>query len=736
MQRETSKRGNSMRRAIPIAALTLVAVAAFELSHVASIPPLPSFAAVRAAYRPSDTVLLDRHGEIVHEMRIDMHGRRLRWTALADVSPALVRAVIASEDRHFYSHSGVDLRAVAAAALSQIERSGRRWLGSTPPAPRGASTITMQLVGLLDPHLRHRGTPRSLSAKWQQMRAAWALERRWSKDEILEAYLNLVTFRGEVQGVSAAAHALYGKEPHGLDQAESAVLAALVRAPNASLPVLRQRAVALDRTLFAGNDVPGIDTAAARAVEAPRHGGPRIRLAPHLARRLLRASEPYATVSTLDASLQRYVESSVRRHLLAIRDRSVRDAAVLAVDNASGEVLAYVGSSGSLSTAPQVDGVRARRQAGSTLKPFLYGLAFDHRLLTPASLLEDAPLEIAVDGGVYRPRNYDNLFHGLVSARTALASSLNVPAVRTLELLGGDAFVAQLRALGFSGLIENGDYYGPALALGSAEVTLWELVDAYRSLADGGEWSPLHATFGDTGDRRRVYSPQAAFLVADILSDRGARSVTFGLESLLSTPFWTAVKTGTSKDMRDNWCVGFSRRYTVGVWVGNFSGAPMHDVSGVSGAAPIWQDVMRRLHRHVASDPPDPPPGVLRRDVVFPRDAEAERRDWFLAGTEPSPAQPLLAHQPRIRTPADGSILALDPDIPAEDQRVAFRADGGKDLAWQLDGNDLGRADRPLLWPPVSGRHRLALRDREGKEIDSAAFLVRGQKHPPVPSLH
>jgi penicillin-binding protein 1C len=400
------------------------------------------------------------------------------------------------------------------------------------------------------------------------------------------------------------------------------------------------------------------------------------------------------------------------------------------VDNKTGDVLAYVGASGELSSARHVDGIRARRQAGSALKPFLYGMALDHRLLTPASLLEDAPLEMPVAGGMYRPRNYDERFNGLVTVRTALAASLNVPAVRTLNLVGVETFVEQLRRLGFSGLTESGEFYGPSLALGSADVSLWELVNAYRTLANGGVWSPLRLTLNEAKAHagRRLYSEQAAFLLSSILADRESRSVTFGLENPLATRFWSAVKTGTSKEMRDNWCVGYSQRYTVGVWVGNFSGRPMRHVSGITGAAPVWLDVMAWLHRRAPSQTPNPPAGVLARAVDSRGEADAPRVEWFLQGTEPETSTPRRAMgRPRIIAPPREALIALDPDIPPSRQRIVFEAhDGGVPLRWVLDGADLGSATDLLMWEPRPGKHTLLLVDEARHSYDTSTFEVRG----------
>jgi penicillin-binding protein 1C len=713
----TANRVTASRLLAAAAGISIPAVAfALAVAARTTAPAPPDFAAVRAGYCPSDARVLDRTGRVIHEQRVDPTRRRLPWTASAAVSPALITAVLASEDRRFFAHGGVDGRAAAAAVW--------QWLGGG--GARGASTITMQVAALLDPALQRGAGPRSALAKWRQMRAAWALERAWSKDEILEAYLNLVSFRGEVQGVAAAAELGFGKAPDALTRPESAVLAALLRAPNADRDALCRRAGAL----LGDADGSALVAAVDRAFATRAGTRARTALAPHAARRLLPATGPAPctdTPSTLDADAQRYATESLRRHLLAVSDRSVRDGAVLVADNATGDVIAYVGASGSLSAAPQVDGVQARRQAGSTLKPFLYALAIDRRLLTAASLLDDSPFEIAAGNGVFRPRDYDEQFRGIVSLRRALAGSLNVPAVRTILLVEPETFADTLRAFGVA-LPRPGDYYGPSLALGSADVSLWELVGAYRALANGGRWSPLHLNpSARHAPARPAVGGAAAFITADVLADRESRSGTFGLESPLATRFWSAVKTGTSKDMRDNWCIGFSRRYTVGVWVGNFSGAPMRNVSGVTGAAPVWEDVMSWLHRNAPSAAPAPPDGVRRAAARFTDGVEPPRDEWFVAGTEPAAGAVGHGGAPRITTPSDGSVLAVDPDIPAERQRVPFAADVAPDRwRWRLDGRDIGAAAGIFLWPPTHGAHRLELVDRTDRVVQSVAFEVRG----------
>ncbi|HEY8514895.1 MAG TPA: penicillin-binding protein 1C [Candidatus Binatia bacterium] len=707
---------------------------------------VPSYDEVRGAHRPSDVQLLDRHGAVVHELRTDPHRRALAWVPLDEVSPLLRDAIVAAEDRRFERHGGVDALAVLGALRDRL-------LGR---APRGASTITMQLAKLLDARagIPHR---RSLAGKLRQMRRAWALEERWSKEQILEAYLNLVTFRGEVQGVGAASAVLLGKRPHGISQAEALVLAVLPRAPNAAGERVVARATLLARRLGAGVDETSLAQVARTALDPDRAAGVRVALAPHLATRLLRGNDGSRNApvrTTLDRELQRAAARALEEHLRELAGRNVRDGAVLVVDNQSGEVLAYVGGRGANASAPHVDAVRARRQAGSTLKPFLYATALELRLLTAASLLDDAPLALPVAGGLYQPRNYDEAFRGLVSLRSALASSLNVPAVRALQLVSADALLARLRALGFSGLRHDGEFYGPSLALGSAEVSLEELVNAYRALANGGVASPLRfvadgdlrqATNESAAEASRVFGAEATFVVADVLADRDGRSATFGLESALATRRWSAVKTGTSKEMRDNWCIGFSRRFTVGVWVGNASGEPMHDVSGLSGAAPVWRELMELLaEREADAGPPAPPDGVQRARVDFPGGVEPSRDEWFLRGTEPGAGgHARAARRPRIVSPQPGTVIALDPDIPEHLQRLAFEADGvraragaaeGADGAaehalgprWRLDGRELPWRAASLLWQPIPGRHRLELLDPDGRTLDAVEFEVRG----------
>ena len=746
------------RLTLALAALMLTAQAAWAV---------PSFEEVKRDFRSSDTAVLDRNGELLQRVRTDASVRRGQWTALADISPALRTAMVLSEDRRFYEHSGVDWRAVSAAAW------GNLWNTRT----RGASTITMQLSGLLDEDLRRGGGGRSLTQKLGQTVAAAQLERQWRKDQILEAYLNSVPFRGEIVGIDALSRTLFGKAPSGLDAREAAVAAALVRAPNARPALVAQRACEVLRAMEPQRkaDCEALDMFTSAAVQRRAFDASE-GIAPHAARRALRQAregrEPGqedtppgearaaakdtgdgSVRTTLRAPLQRFALGTLQRHLRELRGRHVEDGALVVLDNATGEVLAWVGSSGPLSQAAEVDGVTAMRQPGSTLKPLLYGQAIAERRLTAASLIEDSSAQINTASGLYIPQNYDRRFKGPVSARTALAASLNVPAVRTLVMVSPESFARGLRAAGLP-LRESGDYYGYSLALGSAEVTLLSLTNAYRMLANGGRYGTTTLLAPAVPDKSKktptaaaaataakaapapVLDPRAAFIVGDILSDPNARTRTFGLDSILSTRFWSAVKTGTSKDMRDNWAVGWSQRYTVGVWVGNASGASMWDVSGTSGAAPVWAEVMRFLHAREPSRAPAPPPGLVRTHIDFGpgpdgNALEAARDEWFVQGTE----QPLfaLANEPgaagtaaiaRITAPADGTIIALDPDIPPLRQRVRFESEG-RGVQWRIDGKHFARGNS-AQWLPWPGRHLIELVDAGGKVVDQRRLEVRG----------
>ena len=757
----------------------------------------PTFDTIRNGYTPSDRLILDRNGATIQRIRVDDKVRRSTWTSIDEISPALMDAVLASEDKRFFDHGGVDLRAAAAAAISNLRR------GATA---RGASSISMQVAAAMDKSLTRASDGRTVEQKIDQAQAAWALERAWSKQQILETYLNTIFFRGEIQGIGAAADVLFGKAPHGLNAAESALLAALIRAPQAPRATVERRACEVLKTLDAKGDCGQLAFAMDRwgSAAVTRDEGESI--APHVARYLASPSEGTAakkmsplapgergkvagsnntalhgsspltlalsregrgdrtarTVSsTIDRDLQLAARDAITKHLQQLSGRNAHDAAVVVIDNATGEVLAYVGSSGRLSAAGEVDAARAPRQAGSTLKPFIYGLGLEKNLFTAGTLLDDAPFSVDVGGGAYTPQNYAHEYVGPVSVRTALASSLNVPAIRALTLVGVAPSHALLRRAGLTTLVDDPDHYGFSLALGSADVSLLELTNAYRAIANGGVVSSVQFTkcegncrsdlsrptvvpasagsrqAAPTKESERIFSESTAWIITDILSDRGARYVTFGFDNPLALSHWAAVKTGTSKDMRDNWTIGFNTRVTVGVWVGNASGSPMHNVTGITGAGPIWADVMEAAALRLgAGRPGAPPANLLKRHIQFASSeghVEASRDEWFLRGTEPAStriaARSDSSAGARIVMPTDGTIIALDPDIPAVNQRVQLKSgDAVRAGCWTVNDERLGCSQAPVAWFPVAGNAVIKLTDADGKELDRVAVVVRGAR--------
>lgn len=691
-------------------ALLIAITAAHRLTKA---PDMPSFDAVQKGWQPSEGWLHDRSGAVLDSERVQFDRRRLAWVPLDAVSKIVRDTVVRSEDQRFWRHGGVDWIAIASAAKT-------RWAGGRS---RGASTIPMQLAAYLAPELAQPGQ-RNWRVKIRQMRSARALASDWTHEQMLEAYFNLLPLKGELQGIGAGAQLLFGKDPSELNRMDAALFAALLPAPSAKAEMLARRACRIAQA----QDCRPLRAAAATLLSGELALKSDPGLAPHLAVRLL--NKPGARItSTLDRHIQIAAITALRRQLAGLGANRVRDGAVVVLDNASGEVLAYVGGIALSSTAAAVDGANARRQAGSTLKPHLYAQVIDKGWLTAASILDDSPVQLDTASGLYVPQNYDRQFKGPVSVRQSLAASLNIPAVRTLLLDDVQQFRDLLWSLGHHGLVEDGEYYGFSLALGSAEVSLIEQTNAFRTFANAGLWSPVRYELGAAkGQSRRIFSEGASFIIGDILADASARADAFGSDSALRLPFWAAAKTGTSKAMRDNWCIGWSGRYTVGVWVGNLEGDSMRAVSGTSGAAPIWRDVMLALHASRPSERPAMPRSVEARTIRLPGTREPPRREYFLRGTaqDAMEAKPLTASRPQISNPVSGSIYALDPDIPLDRQRVSVQVTGDvTDYRLMLNKQDLGRAgDGPQIFPQ-RGSHILTLVDPSGISVDRIRFTIR-----------
>ncbi len=553
--------------------------------------PLP--ADLLAPSHQQSLTIEDRHGELLRSTRAG-DGSLATWTPLEKIDPDLPRAFVAVEDRRFYRHYGVDPRAVLRAVRDNLVRMR---------VVSGASTITMQLARLVHP-VGRGWLDKAVQTMW-----AFRLEAHLSKNQILEQYLNRVPLGQGTVGVTAATRLYFGGSPGEASLGQAALLAALARAPSSQNPLVdphravERRTEGLEALVREGYLTRAEEQ---RAKQEPLLGEGRGRpfLAPHFTSHLLQWAEGSGRPITgswrtsIDLGLQEELEDEVRHTVSQLKDQGARHGAVVVLDNPTGEILAWVGSPDFWSdTSGQVDMVISPRQPGSSLKPFLYAMAFD-RGATAATILSDISTTYQTSSGPYHPRNYDRRYHGPVRAREALASSFNIPAVTLADRIGYATLLYGLRQAGFASLTRAPEHYGLGLALGNGDVTLLELANGYRALANGGEWTPV-SYWADQAGRpagdlvsRRVVSKGAAALALDILTDPVARIPGFGLTSPFDWPFRAAAKTGTSRHFTDNWAVATTGRFTVGVWVGNFSGQPMDGVSGVSGAGPL-------LHRAV-----------------------------------------------------------------------------------------------------------------------------------------
>lgn len=727
----------------PILLLGGLILLGFFASLTLSFPP--SFLKLQKQALGTDRLILDRQGQTLHLVRTDFQKRRWVWQPLSSFPQPLLDAIVQVEDQRFFSHNGVDVRALLRAAWAMIR--GQRI--------QGASTISMQTADLIQPDVRDgkaRIQKGSILRKIPQIFAALALELRWDKNEILETYVNLIHLRGEIQGVSTLALAYFQKDVSALDKAESYLLAMMISTPNATPVALAKRACPFWQKVVSPDCA--VLTATADRIRESRPSLPSNHgLAPHLAQQLTQSHPKESVIlSTIDGELQKKVLEILTRNLDRLKEKNVNDTAAIVIDNESGEVLAYVGALPQ-SKSPHVNGIIAQRQAGSALKPFYYGKGIDMKRITAASILLDEPTAISWGEDVYRPTNYDKYFYGPVSVREALASSLNVPAVKTVASVGLHQSYRLLQELHLSHLKEP-DFYGVSMALGAVEVRLDELSNAYRMLANGGEWRPLK--FLTSSERtaklesnvetnlesntisQRVFSPATAFILSSILSDPNARSIGFGWDSPLETPFFTAVKTGTSKDYRDNWCVGFSGKYTVGVWAGNFDATAMREVSGVSGAGTSWFEILSLLHRTEKSVPPAIPEGVVKKQIRHAWQSR-EKEEFFLAGTEPTASVLEVATGKRAEFvfPAEGSILVADPHQDAKNIALFIRFKGeipsGTRLFWGK--KDLGLAESPkkVSELPV-GKQELSLNSSTGEVLAKVRFEIRGTKVTTKPS--
>ncbi|MCG6143480.1 penicillin-binding protein 1C [Leptospira bandrabouensis] len=678
-----------------------------------SLGALPTYQEVKSQYHPSDIQVFDRSGELIQRYRIRKDYRSEEWTDYEKLPKFLIDSVIHAEDKRFFEHTGIDSNALVSSFLVNLK-------GQTL---RGGSTITMQLVSLLDPELKSSASKRkTIFQKLKQIQRAVELEKTWSKEEIFAAYINLIYFRGELKGITSASKGLFRKSPDALTPNEAYLLAALIRSPQSSIEKVIKRVCLLKKEKDGASDCESLSQfvreSLFRNLDYPQYPS----FVPLYTKTILDVSFAEKNKeqvhynsqvnSSLSLTFQRKVEEILKRNVKTLTDKNVKDGAVIVIENRTGQVLVYVPNIGEESSVSKLDLIRSKRQVGSTLKPFVYAQNFEENKLNPDSILSDSPVGIPVYQGIYRPLNYDKSYKGNVTVRESLGSSLNIPAIRALSFLDINEFILVLERLGITGL-RYPEFYGPSLALGTADITLLELTNAYRTLANGGMYSELIFDLSsELINPRRVFSPKTSYLVSEILSDREARSLGFGWDNFLSTAYYTSVKTGTSQDMRDNWCIGYSEIYTVGVWVGNPTGAPMLDVSGITGAAPVWRETMDLLHESLGSKL-NPPQEISSDDSNSSFTSSKESRIERTKTT-------------RILTPVNGSIFALDPDIPLGRQKILFTFSSyDVSYSYYLNDEKIGSAGGPYLWEPKKGEYRLQVKDRDDKVLSLSLFEVR-----------
>ncbi len=675
------------------------------------------------------TRLVDRSGRLVYERR-GRSGAFMQPVALDGVARSVVLATLSSEDAAFYYHPGVDPIAIGRAAWLNL-RAGE-WAF-------GGSSITQQLAKLVEPRSR------SLTGKLREAWDAWRLELAFDKRELLSQYLNRVYYGRLAVGIEAAAQRYYGKSARELTLDEGALLAILPRAPSYYDPerypdrARARRAHVLERMARRGwiSAEEASRAAAAPLVFVPR---PTERRAPHVvdlvtSGHLVVARLPRQEL-TIDLELQEELERRVRLHFEEVQQAGEIQAGVVVLENATGDVLAMVGSRryDEPGAAGAVNATTSLRTPGSTLKPFVYALAIEEGA-HPSSLVRDVPTQYRG----YQPRNPRQFYHGVLPLREALGSSLNVPAVRTAAEVGPERVARLLHDAGLTSVDPSGAH-GLSIALGGVAVPLLELANAYATLARGGVARPprlLRAP--EVAPGRRVMSEQTAFLVVDALADGRARRREFGLETPFDLPFPVAAKTGTSQAYCDNVAVGFTAELTVAVWVGNFDGTPMPGLLAMEGAAPLWRAVVLRAMAGRVPRPFVIPPGIQRAEICattgLPAEADCPtrrldyvneehlRRGLLLGSVEVGAAVSDAGRIPTLHivAPAAGSRFVVDPLVPRSRQRIALRVESvaGARVRWLVDGKPIAEvaATEVAHWALQPGSFRLRAEVVGGGEV-------------------
>ena len=677
-----------LARVAVIAAAALVVIGGAFGAWVASLGPLPLEQAGQVS-----TTIVDRNGKLLRAYAMADGRWRLPVDARTAVDPGYLKLLLAYEDRRFYSHGGVDPLALSRAALQLVTRGH---------IVSGGSTITMQLARLMEPRRE-----RSVYAKLRQMVRAVEIERQLTKGQILDLYLALAPFGGNLEGLRAASIAYFGKEPKRLSLAESALLVALPQSPERrrldrhpqAAHAARDRV--LDRMVEDGV-VSKDDALQARAAPVPQMRKSIPILAPHSSDAALATLKDTPVIKlTLDSNLQKGLEALARDRAIALGPNI--SVAIIAVDNESGEVSARVGSSDYFDDrrAGQVDMTRAVRSPGSTLKPFIYGLAFEDGFVHPESLIDDRPIRF----GSYAPENFDMTFQGTVPVRKALQLSLNVPAIALLDRVGASRLSSRLKQAGGNLVLPKDEVPGLAMGLGGVGVTLQDLAQLYAGLARLGTTKPLREIMVTRDDREplRLMDQAAAWQVGNVLL--GTPPPENGVHNRI------AFKTGTSYGYRDAWSVGFDGRVTIGVWVGRPDGAPVPGLIGRTAAAPILFDAFARTGKIPAALPKPPKSVLIAGNAKLPLPLRRFRPWGELVRTGSDQA-------PHIQFPLNGSRIDVDRSNNGRFAAMPVKVAGGvlplTVLVNGISAGDIDSRRQRLIDPPGPGFARLTVIDATG----------------------
>jgi penicillin-binding protein 1C len=681
-----SERRWRIKQVAAASAAACLLLAGVFAAWVVSLGPLPL-----AEARQDSTAIVDRNGKLLRAYAMADGRWRLPVDAKTGVDPGYLKLLLAYEDRRFRLHAGVDPLALGRAALQLISRGH---------IISGGSTITMQLARLIEPRRE-----RSVYAKLRQIIRAIEIERQLNKDQILELYLALAPYGGNLEGVRAASIAYFGKEPKRLSLAEAALLVALPQSPETrrldrypnAARAARDRV--LDRMVEEG-EVAEQDALQAKTVPVPRLRKPMPILAPHSADQAIATVKDADVIRlTLDSNLQRGLEALARDRATALGPNI--SVGIIAVDNASGEVLARVGSPDYFDDrrAGQVDMTRAVRSPGSTLKPFIYGLAFEDGFVHPESLIDDRPIRF----GSYAPENFDMTFQGTVPVRKALQLSLNVPAIALLDRVGSSRLSSRLKQAGVNLVLPKDEAPGLAMGLGGVGVTLQDLVQLYCGLARLGNTRPLRAIADDRQrESLRLMDQVAAWQVGNVL---------MGTPPPENAPHnRIAFKTGTSYGYRDAWSVGFDGRMTIGVWVGRPDGAPVPGLIGRAAAAPILFDAFARTGRLPVPLPKPPKGALVASNAKLPLPLRRFRPVGELVRSGGEQA-------PHIQFPLNGSRIDVAGSGAQGSAMPVKVAGGALPMTMLVNGVSVGEFDgrrQRLVNPPGPGFTRLTVIDATG----------------------